>query len=181
MIIIKKIEMLSLLFIVIGAFNWGLVGVFGFDLVAFIGRLTGWQTFATIIYTLVGFSALIHIFSRNFYLPFLGDAVFPCDSLMEKVPENATMSAKIQTKPNVNVVYWGAEENNAVRNNPWVAYAQYSNAGVAKADVNGIATLRFRKPASYFVNGYKKLAPHVHYRVCGHPGMMDKVQTLYVV
>jgi uncharacterized membrane protein YuzA (DUF378 family) len=181
MLIMKKIEMLSLLLIVIGALNWGFVGLFKFDIIVFIAKKINWKDFAKWVYILVGIAALIHIFSRNYYLPFLGDAVFPCNSLVEKVPENATMSVKIQTKPNVNVIYWGAEENHEVRKNPWVAYAEYSNTGVAKSDVNGIAILRFRKPASYFVKGYKQLAPHVHYRVCSHPGMMDEVQTVYVV
>ena len=41
----------------IGALNWGLVGIFGFDLVAAIfGDMTVWSR---IIYSLVGISAII--------------------------------------------------------------------------------------------------------------------------
>ena len=43
--------------VLIGALNWGLVGIFGFDLVAAIfGDMT---VFSRIIYTLVGISAIV--------------------------------------------------------------------------------------------------------------------------
>ena len=43
--------------VLIGALNWGLVGIFGFDLVAAIfGEMTA---FTRIIYSLVGISAIV--------------------------------------------------------------------------------------------------------------------------
>ena len=43
--------------VLIGALNWGLVGIFGFDLVAAIfGEMTA---FSRIIYSLVGISAIV--------------------------------------------------------------------------------------------------------------------------
>ena len=47
----------ALLLVIIGALNWGAVGLFGFDLVAFIG---GGQTavLSRIVYTLVGIAGL---------------------------------------------------------------------------------------------------------------------------
>ena len=43
--------------VLIGALNWGLVGIFGFDLVAAIfGDMT---VFSRIIYSLVGISAIV--------------------------------------------------------------------------------------------------------------------------
>lgn len=45
--------------ILVGALNWGLVGAFGFDLVAY---LFGDMTFVTrIVYMLVGFAAILKI------------------------------------------------------------------------------------------------------------------------
>ena len=47
----------SYILVLIGALNWGLVGAFGFDLVAY---LFGEMTMATrIVYILVGISAII--------------------------------------------------------------------------------------------------------------------------
>ncbi|QDP40955.1 DUF378 domain-containing protein [Radiobacillus deserti] len=54
------IKRLALLLVIVGAINWGLVGLFQFDLVAAIfggGEQSG--AFARIIYTLVGISGLL--------------------------------------------------------------------------------------------------------------------------
>lgn len=53
----KIIDKLALVLIIVGALNWGSVGIFSFDLVAFLfGGQTG--TVARIVYTLVGISGL---------------------------------------------------------------------------------------------------------------------------
>lgn len=52
----KIIDKIALALIIIGAINWGLIGIFGFNLVAAIfGDMT---IFARIIYALVGVSGL---------------------------------------------------------------------------------------------------------------------------
>jgi uncharacterized protein len=175
----KRVEIITLLFIVIGALNWGLVGLFDFNLVKFVASYT-FSWVEKLVYVVVGLSSLVHIISRNYYLSFLGESVFPCDSMMEKTPENADTEVKIQTTPNANVVYWAAETHKEVSENPWIAYAEYSNAGVTRSDVNGVAVLKFRTPGSYKVkHGLKTLAPHVHYRVCKFPGMLSEVETVF--
>lgn len=53
----KIIDKLALILIIVGALNWGSVGIFSFDLVAFLfGGQTG--TVARIVYTLVGVAGL---------------------------------------------------------------------------------------------------------------------------
>ncbi|WP_173915767.1 DUF378 domain-containing protein [Halobacillus sp. Marseille-Q1614] len=62
------IQRVALLLVIIGAINWGLIGLFQYDLVAGLfggGEQSG--AFARVIYTLVGISGLITIsiyFSR---------------------------------------------------------------------------------------------------------------------
>ena len=54
----KFFKWLSFGLMFIGALNWGLVGLFNFDLVAFLlGEMTLWTR---IIYVLVGISALLY-------------------------------------------------------------------------------------------------------------------------
>lgn len=56
----SALNRICLLLIIIGAINWGLIGLFQFDLVAAIfggGEQSG--AFARIIYTLVGISGII--------------------------------------------------------------------------------------------------------------------------
>lgn len=52
----KIIDKIALILIVIGAINWGLIGIFNFNLVEFIfGNMT---VLSRIIYALVGISGL---------------------------------------------------------------------------------------------------------------------------
>ena len=52
----KIIDKIALILIIIGAINWGLIGLFGFDLVATIfGNMS---LISRIVYSLVGISGL---------------------------------------------------------------------------------------------------------------------------
>ena len=53
----KLIDRIALILVIVGALNWGSVGLFGFDCVAFLfGGQRG--TFSRIIYSLVGIAGL---------------------------------------------------------------------------------------------------------------------------
>lgn len=60
----KPLNLITLLLVIIGGLNWGLVGLFQFDLVAAI--FGAGSTLARIVYVLVGASALWQLvpFSR---------------------------------------------------------------------------------------------------------------------
>jgi uncharacterized protein len=56
----KELEKIALILVIIGGLNWGLVGLFNFDLVAFIfGQMT---LLSRIVYVLVGVSAVVELF-----------------------------------------------------------------------------------------------------------------------
>jgi len=137
-----------------------------------------------ITFLLVVSSIIYFLFDRNFYLPFLGWAVYPCGSLAEKVPINSDTNVVIQVEPNSNVVYWASEPSDKAKqpiDNFWDAYANYENSGVIKFDATGKAILRFRAPSSYNVGLMNKtLKIHVHYRICKHPGMLSDIKTVFI-
>ena len=57
----RIIKLISFILIIIGALNWGLVGVFGFDLVASLfGEMS---ILSRIVYGLVGVAGLIALFT----------------------------------------------------------------------------------------------------------------------
>lgn len=58
-------DIIALILVIIGGINWGLIGIFGFDLVAFL--FGSMSVISRIIYTLVGLGALwsITIFFRE--------------------------------------------------------------------------------------------------------------------
>ena len=71
----KWIYLIMMLLVLIGAGNWGLIGVFGFNLVqwvtSFLSR-NNQKMVVRFIYILVGVSAVWLAMDRNVYLPFLG-------------------------------------------------------------------------------------------------------------
>lgn len=57
----KPLDIVAYVLILVGALNWGLVGLFGFDLVAALfGEMT---IFSRIVYALVGVAAVYDIVS----------------------------------------------------------------------------------------------------------------------
>jgi uncharacterized membrane protein YuzA (DUF378 family) len=176
----KKIQLVCIGLLVIGALNWGLVGVAGIDVVAAIfgsSKATG----ARIVYILIGLAALVMGFRRDTYLPFLGETVLPCSMMPEQVPEHADTEVTVSgLDPGAKVLYWATEPatEGLARIKDWRrAYLQFANAGVTTADSTGRATLRVRKPQPYTVPIKGPLPAHVHWRVCGDGGMLGPVQT----
>ncbi len=59
----KGLHALAFVLLVIGGLNWGLVGAFNFDLVAYLfGAMT---VLSRVVYVLVGLSALFKIFVKK--------------------------------------------------------------------------------------------------------------------
>ena len=61
----RGLDVTALILVIIGAINWGLIGLFSFDLVATLfGNMT---TFTRIVYVLVGIAGLysISFFARD--------------------------------------------------------------------------------------------------------------------
>ena len=55
----NTIRLISYVLVIIGALNWGLIGIFGLDLVAAIfGEMS---LLSRVVYTLVGISAIISL------------------------------------------------------------------------------------------------------------------------
>lgn len=53
---LKGLDWLALILVIVGGLNWGLVGLFDFDLVA---AIFGWMSAVSrIVYTLVGLAAI---------------------------------------------------------------------------------------------------------------------------
>lgn len=180
--IVKTIDLVTLVVILIGALNWGLIGVFNWNMVAALAKVT-FKGLERAVYVLVGFAALVHLLRRDYYLPFLGDAAVPCGMLITKRPKDANQQVLLNTDaPEANVIYWAAEPavDKKIKENPWIAYAEYANAGVTRTNTSGVATLYIRgPPAQYKVKGgMKTLDAHVHYRICRGAGMLGPVRTL---
>jgi uncharacterized membrane protein YuzA (DUF378 family) len=176
----KLLFKLAMVLLIVGGVNWLLVGLFDVNLVS---GIFGNGSFTTFLYVLVGISALVIMFDRDTYLPFLGPMVAPCSVLENREPPGATREVKVIVEPNVKVIYWAAEpaSEDLKKINSWKqAYLKYDNAGVTTSDGEGVAVLKVRDPQGYKVPLKGALQPHVHYRVCGEAGWMGKINTTFV-
>jgi uncharacterized membrane protein YuzA (DUF378 family) len=171
---------LAMVFVIFAALTLFSTGLFGINLVS---TLCGTGMCSSLLYMLMGISALWVMFDRNTYLPFLGEMVAPCSILQNKEPPGATKEVKIVITPNTKVMYWAAEhqEEKLNRIQSWKdAYAHYDNAGVTTSNGEGVAILKVREPQAYKVPFAGKLESHIHYRVCGDNGFIGAVRTVYV-
>ena len=176
------IEKIAYLLIMMGALNCGFIGLFKVNLINYLtNQMINMPEMNRVIYIVIGIAALSFMFNRDYYLPFLGKMVYPCNTLSLKTPIKANIGTQIKTKPNVNVIYWASETSeDQIVENPWKAYNMYSNSGVTLSDNNGIATLQVRSPSSYIVPNGKTMKPHIHYRVCTDHGILSPVKTAFI-
>ena len=175
----KKFYMLVTALVFVGGLNWLAVAVTGTDhLRSFLGfRTVRW------IYGLVGLAALTLMFSRDVYLPFLGETLVPDGALLAKTPQGANQSVTITTVPGAKVIYWASEPdpNQGKDVKSWdIAYNGFENSGVAVADDRGKALLRFRGPPQSYTVPFKTIEPHIHFRVSQGDGFFGPVQIMFL-
>lgn len=168
----------AMVFVLAGAVNWLMTGIFGVNLVR---SLLGQGVLAWFVYLIIGVAGLALLFRRDTYLPFLGETHLSCAVLQNRDPPGATLSVRITVPPNKKVLYWAAEPaSDALKDVlTWKdAYRGYENAGVTTSRPDGVAILKVRAPQSYTVPFRGVLSPHVHYRVCEEAGWMGRVETV---
>lgn len=148
--------------------------------VNFIQKIFSFQSnFEKYFYIFVGIIALIIMFNKNTWLPFLGPSVLP-HTLVSLKKNNGNTTIKVIVKPNSKVAYWTTTPSLNMNRNVFMAYEDYSNSGVVQSNENGEALLVINKGTGYNVPTGKYIKPHVHYReITSDLGMMGPVKTVY--
>ena len=180
------INMILMGFIIAGGINYGLTA-FGFNIIDIvnnkINNLINKQIYLDkIIYIVIAISAIILMFNRTTWLPFLGTCAFPTKGLIpNKINNDGDKKIKVYVKPNTRVAYWSSIQKNPNQVPDVVsAYDDFSNSGVVTSDKNGVAILSVKFGTDYIVPGNKKIKRHVHYRELDlEYGMMGEVETVY--
>jgi uncharacterized membrane protein YuzA (DUF378 family) len=180
MIFSPRIHMILVTLLIIGGLNWGSIGVFDYNFVEKLNSATvNSQLLVSIIYVLVGVAAVLMLFDRNSYLPFLGETIIPT-SISEYKQNETTLAIDVEAPKGIKVQYWAANPNSETVDDPWNAYTGYSNAGVANVKDNK-ATLEINCPANYNVRKCglisSTLPKHVHYRLIYPNGMTSQIMT----
>ena len=172
------LHILTISLVLIGALNWGSIGLFSFN---FVNKI--FKKFSIYVYILVGLAALYLAINRDTYLTFLGWTAFPVNLLKVTKPANSNTQIEVNVKPDViKVLYWVSkpENENKINDKDYVkAYENTENIGVAEV-INGKATLHFLCPSKYTVGSsiFKRtLEKHVHYRMVYPNGWLSNVYT----
>ena len=178
----KKVylEMIIKYIVIIGAINWGLVGLLQVNLVSHLSQLLK-TNINSLVYIVIGICGVVLLINRNSYLPFLGEAAFPVP-LEDKLPvaSGEQLSAELtDLPPNKKVIYWASNPASTTYENPVDAYGNFQNQGIVTSDKDGKATIVFNKPGSYKVSN-KQLPLHIHYRYWTEYGLTSDVKTVNI-
>ena len=133
---------------------------------------------AGLVYIVV---AIMLLMRRDTFLPFLGEMAYPKSLIKPYTPSdtNGSVKVRLQVPNGTPVVYWASESNSKAYEDPWKAYKDFENAGVAFVD-GGLVEFKFRYPASYYVPSGFLVKQHVHFRVMQSNGMLSNVKTVYL-
>lgn len=181
-----RIVMFLTLLVLVGGLNWGSIGCFQYN---FVNVLSNWINskfnrecyVEQGTYILVGMAALILIFRRSTWLPFLGQTVVPSSLIPISTNLSGNTTIEIDVKPKTKIMYWASKHSNSNKpNDVRKAYDNYSNSGVVLSDINGKAKITFNSGNGYTINGRFK-HPHIHYRELNEQdALIGPVKTYYL-
>ncbi len=182
------VKMLMKVVMIIGALNWGSIGLTGTNLVE---QFLPQRNFQRVVYLLVGLAGLFCLWmlvrkmtggggckKRMLFSPSLLPTRLIGDSELEG---EGVQQLPIQVQPGQKVIYWAAAEDEDA--DPQTvqevhqAYGDGQNSGSTVADEQGRAVLKFHVPQAYTVRSKMK-KPHVHYRLVLGPNMLGPVMTM---
>lgn len=151
------IELVAKIFLIIGGLDYFSENFFNYKILN--------KSISYIIAFFVGISALVLMFNRDFYLPFLGKCAFP------KQVNNTSVNLSKKTTvvleglpPNVNVVYWAGKPGDSPVLTYIQAYKGSYNSGSLKSDDKGQLSITLDCPPDYSVPVFGMIKRHVHYR-----------------
>jgi uncharacterized membrane protein YuzA (DUF378 family) len=174
----RKMHKFVMILILLGAVNYLTIAAFRFSI---IQKITVKESFAEMVYFIIGICALYIMFNRDTYLPFLGETIIPCNILIDSEPKDATKKIRLQVSPNSKVIYWASEPSyTGMIVDYKKAYGDFLNSGVASSNNEGFVDIYIREPQPYFVPVKGILEPHIHYRVCDGQGTLGRVKTIFL-
>jgi hypothetical protein len=131
-------------------------------------------------------TAIVLMMKKETFLPFLGLAHVPNTLIAEeRIPNGANISYSIDMNDyddGTKIIYWAANKTDKIIEDPYEAYKNYNNVGVAKVK-NGKAEVRIFCPDKYKVKKLfnQLLERHFHYRIVfKDTGFLSPVMTVKV-
>jgi len=164
----SNVRLFLLFFILLGSITWGLIGMFGINLIH--NMVFGNPIAKKIIYSFIGIASLYFIMNPDTYLlQNQSECVFPTHILMHC--EDATQGKKIviTTKfRNTSIIYWAKNDRTG----------ELSNSGTAKTNSMGLATIVLALPDSNTdtVSTLGSLPKDIYYRGILNGGLLSRME-----
>ena len=183
---LNRAYLICLVILLVVALNIGLTGVFNRNLLLTgLTKLTTNPAIIRAVYIVIGLIAIYLIFFVDYhtFLPFLDKTVLPPSVLLLSERPDTNVNIEINAGNASKVVYWAAHaDKGVVEKDPWVAYGEYENIGIAAVE-NGKALLKLKCPTAYKVPkhmglGNKQLPKHLHYRLVYDNGVLSEIKTV---
>jgi uncharacterized membrane protein YuzA (DUF378 family) len=159
-------HLIAIVLVLIGAICLGVLGIFECEPLEELNKMIFKSDILLRgVYIIIGIAALFLLFSKNTYLPFLGESVLPSAALKQPYHNYDSNNITIVAGDAQSVVYWAAEAEGK-KETPEEAYGSYENSGIVPV-IDGKATLYFKCPGQYKVGSLWKmtLPKHVHFRL----------------
>ncbi len=168
-----KLYHIALSILLLTSLNTGLK-IFNIDLLLYITN----KKILYGIYIIVLVCCFFLFRLRDFWLPFLGDAVFPENLISLKENKEFDRIFEVKVPKGSKVAYWATKKTDK-KTCVEKAYDNYSNSGVVM-EKDGIAKLKVIQGSGYYVPSGKFIKPHLHYRILNKSnGMMGPIRTIY--
>jgi uncharacterized membrane protein YuzA (DUF378 family) len=173
-----KLYLFARLLLIIGGINYLIFAISKINLFSYLT-----ENIEKTIHILIGLSAVILIFNRDYYLPFLGECAIPIINTTEDKSKRNLIKTTIKNlPPNVKLIYWAAKPGE-IKNDPLLAYSDFSNSGIIITNDKGEAEIEYECPSEYKIKKSGKTLPkHIHFRYVNpkYPGLISRVYTKYL-
>jgi len=170
--------------LILGSINYLFLGTTNVNIFNFIGT----KLIRNIIYILIGICGIYFMFNRDYYLPFLDKCVMPIISQVNsgqpiQVGKNTKTVSLSGLPANTRVIFWAAQTNENIIDDPQKAYGDFVNSGIIQTDQSGSVTFNISYPSEYKVPTYGKLKRHLHYRyeLPEYRGMWSRIYTKFII
>jgi uncharacterized membrane protein YuzA (DUF378 family) len=170
--------------LILGSIHYLFLGTTNMNIFSFIKS----KLIRNIIFILIGVCGFYFMFNRDYYLPFLDKCVMPVTSHSDLTTGSVQLGKNTKTVSlsglpvNTRVIFWGAQTNENIIEDPQKAYGDFINSGIVQTDQSGSVTFNMSYPSEYKVPTYGKLKRHLHYRyeLPEYRGMWSRVYTQYI-
>ena len=111
----KKVFSKEMMFVTINAINILVIGLLNKNIIKMISDEINPKVYQ-ILCVVIGLSGLHLMFNRDSFLPFLGDTIFPTETLRNKIPNGANTQVTIKVPRNSKIVYWASNPSDKILN-----------------------------------------------------------------